>query len=121
MRGGPSNPCLMCGQLDADDLHTYWNCPSMEASEEEDVKDTQYLVQAAKKGSVEYPCLWLRGCLPLVMVKITTPVVENEHFRYLSQPKRTYWPGGKLWTEASGGEFGKARRIDAVVALPACS
>ncbi len=82
MRGGPSTPCLMCGQLDTDDLHTCWICPSLEAAEEEDIKDTQYHVQAAKEGSVEFPCLWLRGCLPLGMVEVKTPVVENEHFEY---------------------------------------
>ena len=32
MRGGPSTPCLLCGQFDTDDVHTYWTCPSHEAA-----------------------------------------------------------------------------------------
>ncbi len=111
MRRGPSTPCLLCGQLDTGDLHTYWTCLFHGESEDEDIKDTQYLVQAATEGSVEFLYLWLRGCLPVCMVEVRTPVSEIESFEYLGAVGARFWPGGKLWTDASEGEYGNVRRI----------
>ncbi len=70
----------MCGELDTDDLHVYWTCPRLVLSDDEDIKDTQHLVPAATAGSLEYPCLWLRGCLPLGFDEIGTLRVEEEAF-----------------------------------------
>ncbi len=52
LHGSPVVPCALCGQHGTDDLHTYWTCPELSKRVEEEVKSTQYLVQAATEGIV---------------------------------------------------------------------
>ena len=103
--------CPQCGQANADDMHTYWTCPGHTANEQDAVKDTQYLVEAAQAGAEAAACLWLRGCLPSGFVEVSTPFVQQHGFKYHGPEAQQVqaapsWPAGKIWTDASGGEFG---------------
>ncbi len=113
-RGGPEASCKLRSEPGADDLNTSSTCPSLPALDSPDIADTQYLVPNTldpEQGAAIFPCLWLRGFLPLGFNKLLTQVQQEETFRYLEADFSVWWPSGTLWTDASGGTFGSVKRL----------
>ena len=111
-RGGPSTECSLCGELDVDDMHTYWDCPGLVGRSDPELVDSEYLVSHARAGAKDFPCWWLRGLCPVAALKQRTPppreaaVVQVGPSRFLGE-----WDGGRLWSDASAGEYGRWPRL----------
>ncbi len=63
------------------------------------------------EGASRFPCLWLRGRLPLSFLVVETPHVMEESFSYTGFSGEGFWPANVLWTDASGGTFGGVQRL----------
>ncbi len=88
-------------------LWRLWTAPTLP-------RHSNYLVANAldpEQGAAVFPCLWLRGCLPLGYIKVLTPVPQEETFTYLDAEFSGWWPSCTLWTDASGGTFGSVKRL----------
>ena len=63
--------CIRCTSNVSDTaLHTFWTCECNSTLQHESVSSTQHLVQAAIDGVEEFPCMWLRGILPIKFTQI---------------------------------------------------
>ena len=60
---------------------------------------------------VSWMSRWLRGCLPSNFIKIQTPPVLEEKLAFLFREPAGYWRYPKLWTDASGGEYGSIPQL----------
>ena len=56
-----SNECIWCGEPNADSLHDIYLCPHLFESEDNDILETNDLVEEAIANSHLNPCLWHRG------------------------------------------------------------
>ena len=59
-----SPTCPRCQNAEETSLHTFWTCPCNALIEDEHVQRTQYMIERARTGCINEPCLWLRGILP---------------------------------------------------------
>ena len=98
--------CGKCGEPATDDLHAFWTCPGLRSLGQPEIASTQRMIAAAVAESEEMPCLWLRGIAPHVEQDPRfAPTDELELQPHGEVPNRP-WPGGKYWTDGSGGEHG---------------
>ncbi len=88
-----------------DDIHTFWTCPANANITQYDVRSTQDMVEEAKTAAEAFPCLWLRGIVPLCLVPVVPEVVyESPQAVFEGQtPTAGEWPSGHYFGDASGG------------------
>jgi len=105
--------CPLCGCAAVDEYHLYWSCPALADSTEEPFSCSQHLVSKAAAGSIESPCLWYRGLLPLDFCKISTPFQQEAWLRVFGpdKPPTAAWPSGRYYTDGSGGLFTAVPRL----------
>ena len=101
----PSFPssCPRCGDPSDTALHTFWQCPC-NANIGDTVQNTQSLVAAAVARSEETPCLWLRGILPLSLMKVERQYLPRSDLE-IEYTGQCSWNSGTYYGDASGGEF----------------
>ena len=122
-KAGLSNnsTCPRCGYWCEDSLHFFWTCPKNALILDPRVKDTQTLVQQARDGVKDAPCLWLRGMLPMSLLHINTPYSETSELQLVCRfIEPCCWPGGEYYTDAGGGRhnaFPLLRRCGFGIAL----
>jgi hypothetical protein len=98
--------CGKCGAAATDDLHAYWTCPGLAALSQPEVASTQRLIATAVAESEALPCLWLRGIAPAVEQDPRFAPEEELDIRPHGAVPARPWPGGKYWTDGSGGDHG---------------
>ncbi len=62
--------CPRCKAAPETSLHCYWTCPCNAKIDVPVVAESQELIAEAVRGSVDFPCMWLRGILPSCKVYI---------------------------------------------------
>ena len=104
--------CGRCGAPVESALHLLWTCPRNADIRDERVRSTQCYVSQAVDGAQTHACLWLRGILPLDLVKVNTPVVAEEVLEYFGQaPASGPWPSGTYFSDAGGGPHSATRQL----------
>jgi hypothetical protein len=70
------------------------------------------MLAAAEEAIEQWPCLWLRGLLPKSFVTVQTPYQQEDELCFLDEvPAAGGWRFSKLWTDASGGEYGSIPQL----------
>ena len=98
--------CPLChGALDTEE-HRIWCCPVVCESQHLAVKATNHMCQRATAGMPVYPCLWLRGIVPLCMFDIEEPP-DVVPVWLLGEAKHLQWPwnveGSTIFLDESAG------------------
>ena len=104
--------CCFCGELD-DDLHAYWTCPRHEQSVEEDITNSQSLIQLAITEAATWPVFWFRGIVPSEAVSLPPDYVYHNHQsisitghgNFTVPEGSDTWPTGIYFGDASGGPY----------------
>ena len=78
-----SKTCLRCGSEDETDFYTFWGCVCNDRIQHGYVSDSQYLIEEATKEYIRYPCMWLRGILPVHFTEI-----PSEYNIFTFRPKK---------------------------------
>ena len=98
--------CTRCsrGQLETP-MHLLWECEANKDLDDERVSSTQELIPHAQEAAELYPCLWLRGLLPNLLVTVNTPIPDEVSLWYVGSYPRGSWPAGRYHTDGSGGKY----------------
>ena len=101
----PTPVCPRCGANIACMQHILYECPVVNASENPDIQATNSLCDRASLEAAAWPCLWLRGLLPLGYAPVSPAarLVSISMFG-VAPPSLDKWPGGKYFTDGSGGK-----------------
>ena len=89
--------------------HCFYFCPANHAIESEHVQDTQDLITDDLQDKIEeYPCLWLRGILPLELVPVPEHALPPKELAAQfsssgSVEPQDQWGSGTYFGDASGG------------------
>ena len=77
--------CPRCEMEPQTEAHAYWTCICLNRSDIQEVKDTQHLVEEAKRGlgmdrfkQSPAECLWLRGIMPRDLVEVQEPATQED-------------------------------------------
>ena len=97
--------CPRCHAACEDAFHLIWTCPANARIDSAHIRDSQSLIQQAREGKDEYPCVWLRGLLPLALLPNNTPFPAHDILDLVGSPPLDAWPSGKYYTDGSGGEY----------------
>ncbi len=97
--------CPRCGQEPETSLHCFWTCPNNAACTEEAITSTKSLIEAATHGSVDIPCMWLRGILPSYLVEISTEHAPSDEVKVVYTNKPNTYTSGTYYGDGSGGEY----------------
>ena len=100
-----SGKCPWCDAPRAYPLHMWWTCPHHAQSQVTEIASTQWMIKYAKSVQAA-PCLWLRGIAPVEIIAADIPVADCVRILYLGQIPAGKWPGGKYYTDGSGGKYG---------------
>ena len=99
-----SAACPRCGYHTEDAFHLLWSCPKNRLILDEKVTSTQALLEQARDGVGEHPCLWLRGILPMDLLHINKPFPDTSELILVCKYVAPFqWPSGSYHCDASGG------------------
>ena len=100
--------CTRCrAGLPETPFHLLWGCEANAHIDDERVSSTQELIEQARNGLAEVPCLWLRGLLPRFLVPVNSPLPMEVDLQYVGVWPGTWWPPGCYHTDGSGGRFSR--------------
>ena len=100
-----ANVCPRCNMAVEDSLHSFWTCPANAEIDDHRVSSTQCLIHSAVQHSPEYPCLWLRGILPLPLSH-PHPIPEPPtDAMAIILGDNVCWESGIYYGDGSGGGF----------------
>ena len=105
--------CNRCGQHDDSPLHCYWTCPANADIQHDDIIKSQHLINGACAGSVDFPCLWLRGILPSSFIHVPDHHLPTDDYQ-ITWVNPTILDSGTYYGDASGGaytSFPELRRV----------
>ena len=100
-------PARFCGEQDTD-VHRAFGCEAVLASEHPDIVKSNWLAVEARAGATGWPCLWLRGLLPLGLLK-PEPHPEEAHIWSLCREAHrgglVPLHGRTVYLDESAGEY----------------
>ncbi len=96
--------CLLCGVPIADSLHVSWNCPCVNAFDDEAISKNNHLADLANQEASIYTCYWLAGIMPKTLATLPEEMsgFVDKFFcsYYLSAPPEGAWPSGDYFGDA---------------------
>ena len=101
----PLLPCAHCGEPNTD-YHQVWGCSRHEHSEDKAIALSQRYKPTEAEAAAEQ-AFFFRGILGLGRLEVATPYRTELCLRFLHhKPDWGMWPGGRYYTDGSGGDLG---------------
>ena len=92
-------------------MHCIWLCPCNHNIDDDNIRNSEYLIKSAKFSVSQQPCLWLRGILPANKIQVPDDeslVTESIH-TIIGDP--ILIESGTYYGDASGGTYTKYPEI----------
>ena len=102
--------CKLCGEGREDELHMFWQCSWLEASEHPEIKCSQHLRPKAEVGASDFPCWYMRGITPRDWTWREPIIPEICPTRDIESPSRVD-SNVPIFLDGSGGIHSSDKRI----------